>query len=421
MTRLNVRTDRLTRCEGHGRLVLRSGAGGPPEVSWEITESPRFFEAMLKGRPWLDAHVLASRVCGICSVSHLFASLQATEAAFGIEPSEQTLLLRKLLYAGEMLESHMLHIYLLAGPDFFGTGSVFPLLEKDPDKVAPGLRLKKLGNEIMESIGGRSIHAQSPTVAKWLRLPTRETLRRLQGRLDEAVPDIEASVALFKGIALPDFSRPTEYIALRHPSEYALIRGKIYSTDTGAAVPGDYLDIVNEYVLPHSTAKYTRHARASYAVGALSRVKINYEHLNGQALLAARELGLGPESCSPFMNTIAQIVECAHEIEEARAIVGRLLETGLVEEDPLIPVRAGRGVGAVEAPRGLLIHDYTYDDTGRIAHANLVIPTNQNNGSIQEDLEAVVRESGGMDGEDLRRLCEMLIRSYDPCIGCATH
>jgi coenzyme F420-reducing hydrogenase alpha subunit len=421
VTTLKIRTERLTRCEGHGRLILRAADGGPPAVSWEINESPRFFEAMMRGRPWLDAHVLASRVCGICSVSHLFASLQATEAAFGIVPSAQTLLLRKLLYAGEMLESHMLHIYLLAGPDFFGAGSVIPLLEKDPEAVMPGLRLKRLGNEIMERIGGRSIHPQSPTLAKWLRLPAKETLRHLRGRLDDAMPDIQAAVRLFRGVPVPAFSRPTEYIALKHPPEYALLGGHIHSTDTGAHPLDDYLAVTNEYVAPPSTAKFTRHARTSYAVGALARLKVNYDLLHPLAKQVAQELGVAPSSCNPFMNTLAQIVECAHEIEEAGGLIDRLLQDGLREEDPAIPVAPGRGVGAVEAPRGLLVHDYTYDGSGRITHANLIIPTGQNNGSIRDDLEALVAANPGMGEDELRRLCEMLIRSYDPCVGCASH
>lgn len=422
MKKINIRVDQLARTEGHGKLVIQATDGGPPHVRWAITESPRFFEAMLRGRPWLDAHVLASRVCGICSVSHLFSALKATEGAFGFEPTEQTILLRKLLYAGEMIESHMLHVYLLAGPDFFGTGSIFPLLEtKDRERVLTGLRLKKLGNDIMELIGGRTVHPQSPAVGRFNRLPTAETLRHLRRRLDEAIPDIQATVRLFRGFKMPQFNRETEYIALKYPHEYALVRGDMYSTDTGLSPLDKYLDITNEYVMPDSTALYTRHARASYMVGALSRMNINHEHLNPLAKAMAMEFGLSIPCHNPFLITWAQIVETAHEIEEAKAIVDHLLERGLKEEKPPVHVQAGRGVGAVEAPRGLLIHDYTYDDTGHVTKANLIIPTNQNNGSIQEDLEVLVRENMDRSEDELRLLCEMLVRAYDPCIGCSTH
>lgn len=422
MKRINIRIDQLTRTEGHGKLVIQTTDGGPPHVRWAITESPRFFEVMLRGRPWLDAHVLASRVCGICSVSHLFSAIRATERAFRFEPSEQTILLRKLLYAGEMMESHMLHVYLLAGPDFFGTGSIFPLLEtKDRESVLVGLRLKKLGNDIMELIGGRTVHPQSPAVGQFNRLPHPETLRHLSKRLDEAIPDLEATVKLFKGFRVPEFDRETEYIALKYDGEYALVRGDIFSTDTGPAPLDHYLDITNEYVMPDSTALYTKHARGSYMVGALSRININHEYLTPRAKEMAAELGLSVPCHNPFMITWAQIVETAHEVEEAKQIVDHLLEQGLREEKPPVHVQAGRGVGAVEAPRGLLIHDYTYDDTGHVTKANLIIPTNQNNGSIQEDLEALVRDNLDKSEDELRLLCEMLVRAYDPCIGCSTH
>ena len=419
--KININVNPISRVEGHGRLVLRSSDGKTPEVRLEVTESPRFFELMLRGRPWHDAHVLASRICGICSVSQQFASLAATEAAFGIQPSEQTTLLRKLLYVGEMIESHMLHVNLLASPDFLGTGSIFPLMETNRELVLTGLRLKKLGNDIMELIGGRPVHPQASTVGGFGRFPNKQTLLYLEKRLKEALPDVGAVVKLFKKLDVPQFSRETEYIALKRPDEYALIRGLIYSTDTGTAPLNQYLDITNEYCVPHSTAKFTRHVRESYLVGALARVNINHDQLYPLAAQIADELGIQPICCNPFMNTLAQIVETAHEIEEGQNIVKRLLENGISGEKFTVEFQAGRGVGAVEAPRGLLIHDYSYDNTGHIVKANCVIPTNQNLANIQLDLESLVRNNLSNGADNLRKLCEMLIRSYDPCISCSTH
>ena len=419
--KIEIKVEQLTRVEGHGNIIVKATDDKVEEVRWEVTESPRFFEVMLKGRLWHDVHVLASRICGICSVSHQLASLEATEAAFDIQPSEQTVLLRKLLYCGEVIESHVLHLYFLAGPDFLGAGSVFPLLDSHQDVVLRGLRLKKLGNDIMEVIGGRAVHPQSARVNGFGRLPGKQELLYLQKRLNNALPDLEATVEFFKGFQLPEFSRETEFIALKHPKEYAFIRGNISSTDTGIAALEQYLEITNEYYVPHSTAKFAKHVRESYAVGALARINNNYEQLNPLAMKAAKELGLKPTCCNPFMNNIAQLVEIIHEVEEGLGLIDHLLRTGIQQENIVVPIKAGRGIGAVEAPRGLLIHDYIYDDNGCIVNANCIIPTNQNHANIQHDLEALVPYYLNKGEDELRLLCEMLVRAYDPCISCSTH
>ena len=419
--KINVNVHQLTRVEGHGNIIVRAADGKVEEVRWEVTESPRFFEVMLRGRPWHDVHVLASRICGICSVSHQLASIQATEAAFGVCPSKQTILLRKLLYAGEVIESHILHVYFLALPDFLGAGSVFPLMQSHKDTALCGLRLKKLGNDTMEVIGGRAVHPQAATVNGFGRLPSTEALLSLQSRFRDALPDLEATVELFSGFEMLEFIRETEFIALTHPEEYAFIRGSISSTDTGLAPLEQYLSITNEYCVSQSTAKFTRHARDSYAVGALARVNNNYEQLNPLAKKAAGRLGLKPACCNPFMNNIAQVVETIHEVEESIDLIDQLLRNGVQEEEIIVSIKAGRGIGAVEAPRGLLIHDYTYDENGYIVKANCIIPTNQNHANIQHDLEALVPRYLDKGEDELRLLCEMLVRAYDPCISCSTH
>jgi len=419
--KIDIKVNQLTRVEGHGNIIVKATDGKVEEVRWEVTESPRFFEVMLRGRPWHETHVLASRICGICSVSHQLAALEATEAAFDIQPSEQTILLRKLLYCGEVIESHILHLYFLAGPDFLGVGSVFPLLDSHKDVVLHGLRLKKLGNDIIEVIGGRAVHPQAARVNGFGRLPGKQDLLYLQRKLKNALPDLEATVEFFKGFQLPEFSRETEFIALKHPKEYAFIRGNISSTDTGIATLEQYLEITNEYCVPHSTAKFAKHVRESYAVGALARINNNYEQLNPLAVKAAKELGLKPTCCNPFMNNIAQVVETIHEVEEGIGLIDQLLRTGIQEENIVVPIKAGRGIGAVEAPRGLLIHDYIYDDNGYIVKANCVIPTNQNHANIQHDLEALIPHYLNKGEDELRLLCEMLVRAYDPCISCSTH
>ncbi|MFW6115093.1 MAG: Ni/Fe hydrogenase subunit alpha [Thermodesulfobacteriota bacterium] len=418
---IRIKVNQLTRVEGHGNLIVKASQGKLEELRWEITESPRFFELMLRGRPWHDAHVLASRICGICSVSHQLASIQATEAAFGIQPSGQTILLRRLLYVGEIIESHILHLYFLALPDFLNAQSTFSLMKSHQDTVLCGARLKKLGNDIMEIIGGRAVHPQAAVVNGFGRLPTKRALLNLRDSLEQSLPDLQATVDLFKGFELPDFSRETEYISLRNPEEYAFIRGSICSTDTGTAGLKDYLEITNEYCVPHSTAKLARHVRSSYAVGALARINNNFSQLHPLAKDAAAELSLQPMCFNPFMNHMAQVVETIHEMEEGIEVIEDLLRVGIQDEQISVTPRAGRGIGAVEAPRGLLIHDYSYGEDGHITGANCVIPTGQNHGNIQEDLEELVSDRLDKNEDELRLLCEMLIRAYDPCISCSTH
>ncbi|MFW6150413.1 MAG: Ni/Fe hydrogenase subunit alpha [Chloroflexota bacterium] len=421
MSTIDINVHHLTRVEGHGNILVKASNGKVEEARWEVAESPRFFEVMLRGRPWTEAHVLASRICGICSVSHQIASIRATEAAFGITPSEQTWLLRKLLYDGEVIESHVLHFYFLAAPDFLGAGSVFPLAKSNGDVVARALRLKKLGNDTMEVVGGRTVHPQAAQVNGFGRLPTRQQLLHLREKYEQALGDLEATVQIFSTFTLPDFARETEFIALKDPGEFALISGDISSTDIGVTAVADYLRVTNEYCVPQSTAKFTRNARGSYAVGALARINNNYDQLRPLAKRACDRLGLKPVCHNPFMNNVAQLVETVHVVEEGIEMIDRLLGRRFREEEQKVAVRKGRGVGAVEAPRGLLIHDYTYDDAGYIVAANCIIPTNQNHGNIQHDLEALVPRYIDRGEDEVRLLCEMLVRSYDPCISCSTH
>ncbi|MFC2019718.1 Ni/Fe hydrogenase subunit alpha [Chloroflexota bacterium] len=421
MSKIDINVHLVTRVEGHGNIIAKMDDGKVKEVTWEVTEAPRLFESFIRGRRWDEIHHITSRICGICSVSHQLVSLQATEAAFGITPSEQTRLLRRLLYVGEMIESHILHVYFLVAPDLVGVGSVFPLIETHTDVVLRALRLKKLGNDIMDIIGGRAVHPNSTMVNGFGRLPSKQNLEGIKERLEASMEDLVATVELLKGFTLPDFTRETEFIALTDPDEYAIVHGFLSSTDTGIAPLNKYLEFTNEFCVPQSTAKWTKHARESYAVGALARINNNYEQLHPAAKGVAEALGLKPVCHNPFMNSIAQVAETVHEVMVGIDVIDQLLRMGVKEEEIVVNPKAGRGIGAVEAPRGLLIHDYTYDDNGYITEANCIIPTNQNHNSIQHDLEELVPKFSNKSEDEIRLLCEMLVRSYDPCISCSCH
>jgi sulfhydrogenase subunit alpha len=421
VTGKKVNVHQVTRVEGHGNIVLNARDGSIEELKWEVTESPRLFEAMLRGRSYQDAAVIASRICGICCIAHTTASIQATEAAFGIQPSEQTILLRKLLYNAEMLESHVLHVLFLAAPDFLGVDSVFPLVETHREVVLMALRLKRLAYNLAELLAGRKTHPISCVVGGFAKLPDLGELKAIRSRIEGTLADFEAIVELAKTFNIPDFIRETEYICLKHPEEYAFIRGDICSSDAGIAPVSEYLNVTNEFCVPHSTAKYTKNKRDSYMVGALARFNNNYEQLLPRAKQAARKLGLKAPCHNPFMITVAQLVECFHVVEHSLSLINQIVARGLEEEDNPVKVRAGRGVGAVEAPRGILFHDYTYDDRGILTEANCIIPTNQNHNNIQKDFEALVPQILDKPQDEIRHTLEMVVRAYDPCISCSAH
>lgn len=418
---MRVEVEHLTRVEGHGNIVLDVKNGEIKKLEWTVVEAPRLFEAMLRGRRWDEVHHIACRICGICSVSHTCASLRATEAAMDIPISDQTLKLRRLIFHGEMIQSHVLHVYLLAAPDLLGVGSVFPLIQTHREVVLRAMRMKKLANDISHVIGGRHVHPISLVPGGFAALPKREALEDLRERLEACKADLEATVGLVKALKLPDFERETEYISLRMPEEYAFYEGLIYSSDAGPAPVEHYREVTNEFVVPHSTAKHARWHRNSYMVGALSRVNNNYEMLRPEAKAAAEAMGFRTPCFNPFMNNVAQVVETAHCVYDAVAILDELLQKGLRQEAFKVAPKAGRGIGVVEAPRGILFHEYEYGDDGRIVRANCIIPTNQNHESIEDDFRALAPKILDRPQDEVRHTLEMLVRAYDPCISCSTH
>jgi len=418
---LTVGVPYVTRVEGHGNIKVQVQNGVLEEVKFEVPESPRFFEAMLRGRSYAEASHITSRVCGICAVGHATASLKASEAALGVQPSDQTVLLRKLIFDGEIIESHVLHFYFLVAPDALGVGSVIPLASTHPDVVIRALRLKKLGNDIAGILAGRKIHPISMVVNGFTHLPRESELKELKQRLEGAIPDLRATVELFQSVSLPDFQRETEYLALHKPGEYAFYDGDIASSDGGITPAAQYRRVVKEKVVPHSTAKHCWSQRDSYMVGALARFNVNHQQLRPLARQAAEALGLRAPSYNPFLNSVAQIVETAEAIEDAIETIDALLTRGIRVEDSRVQVKAGLGVGAVEVPRGTLYHEYELDEKGRIVAANLVIPTGQNMANLEADMRAIVPTLLDRPQPEIELMLEMLVRAYDPCISCSVH
>lgn len=422
---LDIKVRHLTRVEGHGDIVVNMRDGVLEKAQLDIVEAPRYFEAMLKGRSFHEAAIITSRICGICSLGHQITSLKATEQALGLEVSEQTVLLRKLLIDGATIQSNVLHAYFLAAPDFLGQGSVFPLVASHPEVVKRALRMKRLANDIGDVVSGRAVHPITPVPGGFTRIPTAAELLELKRRLEqEMVPDFLATVETMKALAgtIPDFTRETEFISLRCDDEYALYDGDICSTDTGRVPVAEYRRMTNEFVVPHSTSTHARANRSSFMVGALARWNNNHDKLCAPALAAAAELGLKPDCHNPYLNTIAQVVEAGHCALDAVAIIDRLLGDGLKDEVPnQEPTRFGTGIASTEVPRGILYHEYTYDRQGRVAAANCIIPTGQNLANIDDDMKKLVPEVIGQTKEQITLKLEMLVRAYDPCISCSVH
>ena len=422
---LNINVHHLTRVEGHGNIVVNMKEGKLEKAQLEIVEARRYFESMLKGRSFHEAAIITSRICGICSLGHQITSLKATEDALGLEVSEQTVLLRKLLINGATIQSNVLHAYFLAAPDFLGVGSVFPLVSSHPDVVVRALRMKRLANDIGDIVSGRAVHPITPVPGGFTKIPSVSELTEIKRRLEEeALPDVMATVETMIALAgaIPKFNRETEYISLRNENEYAFYDGQICSSDTGLVSDTEYRKMTNEFVVSHSTSKHAKVNRSSYMVGALARWNNNFDKYADGVRDAAAKLGLTGVNTNPYMITIAQVVEVAHCVYDSIAIIDKLLTNGLKNEKPnQTPTKYGMGIGSTEVPRGILYHEYTYDRRGQILNANCIIPTGQNLGNIDDDLKNLVPEILDKSKEEITLHLEMLVRAYDPCISCSVH
>jgi coenzyme F420-reducing hydrogenase alpha subunit len=413
----------LTRVEGLGNIKIRINEGRVEEARWNVVETPRFFEAMLVGKQWENAPWISSRICGICSIGHALASIRAIENAFGIVPTEQTRKLRILLKHMETLQSHILHLYFLAAPDFLNVGSVFPLINSHPDVVRRASRMKQLANDLCDCVGGRRMHPTRTVVGGFTMLPGKKELVIFSTRLKDAVDDLFKTAELFRAFTIPDFVRETEFVSLKGDGSYPFIGGDLVSTDGVRKKEHEYKAMTNEYCVEQSTAKWSRLSRDSFAVGALARLNNNFDLLHPAAAEVAAGFGLTPVNHNPFMNHVAQLAECVHVVMESIALIDELAGMTWREPRQRVVPQGCVGVGAVEVPRGTLYHCYEFDEDGRITNCDCVIPTSQNHANIQHDLQALAAQyvSRGSRDRDIELLAQMLVRSYDPCISCSVH
>jgi len=418
-----IRVERLARVEGEGafRVVLRHGKVESAEL--HIFEPPRFFEALLRGRSWLEAPDITARICGICPVAYQMSAVHAMESACGAAVEGPLRALRRLLYCGEWIESHALHVYMLHAPDFLGYGGAIEMAQHHGEAVRRGLALKKVGNDILRVIGGREVHPVNVRVGGFYRLPRPQELAPLRERLEWARGAALETVRWVAGFEFPEFERDYTFLALRHPAEYPLNEGRIVSS-RGLDIPvAQFEDHIEETHLERSTALHARlRGAGAYLVGPLARYSLNFDRLTPLAREAARSAGLGSTCRNPYRSIIVRAIEILYACEEALAIIATYREPAA----SFVPVepRAAVGASATEAPRGLLFHRYAIDSEGTITEARIVSPTSQNQASIEEDLTTCVAAGLGphaLAREALRARCEQTVRNYDPCISCSTH
>jgi len=415
-----VHIDTLARVEGEGSLTVRIKGSAVEEVRFGIFEPPRFFEAFLRGRGYEEAPDITARICGICPVAYQMSSAQAMEQALGIIVSEPVKQLRRLLYCGEWIESHALHVYLLHTPDFLGFEDSLRLAKEQPDVVHRGLQIKKIGNDLMALIGGREIHPINVRVGGFYKIPPLAELRSFTDRLSWARDASYETVRLVSSFSFPEFHRDTVYVALRHPSDYPMNEGRIVSTAGLDVALDEYESAFAEEHVEYSNALQSSFQRGGhYVVGPTARYNLNYDRLTPLCQQAAREAGLGPTCENPFMSIIVRSIEMLYACEEALSI----LESFRMPDRPFTaaPPRAGTGYGCTEAPRGMLYHRYRLNEEGTIVDATIVPPTSQNQRSIEEDVRTYATDHIADSTERLTWGCEQAVRNYDPCISCATH
>jgi coenzyme F420-reducing hydrogenase alpha subunit len=424
--RRTVTVSALARVEGEGGLTIRLREGRVEGVELRIFEPPRFYEAFLRGRAAAEVPDITARICGICPVAYQMSSVHAVEKISGITLPRELRNLRRLLYCGEWIESHSLHVYLLHAPDFLGYESALALAQAGPahaEIVRRGLRLKKAGNHILRLVGGREVHPINVRVGGFYRVPRRDELPPLVEELKWARDAAHDTLRWVSGFDFPDFAGDYEFVALRHPDEYPMNEGRLVSSKGLDIAQEDYPAHFEEYQVPHSNALHSRRKGAggtgAYFVGPLARWNLNADRAPPAVRQAAADTGVRFPGRNPYTGIVARALEILLAVEEAL----RLLAEFEPPTEPSVPVPPAAGVGQAitEAPRGILYNCYETDADGLLRSATIIPPTSQNQRQIEEDLLRVAAELAELPDDEAALRAERVIRNYDPCISCATH
>jgi coenzyme F420-reducing hydrogenase alpha subunit len=420
---MNARTlkvDVLARVEGEGSLSVKIKGDKIEDIKFKIFEPPRFFEALLRGRAFTEAPDITARICGICPIAYQMSAVHAMEDACGVKVNGPLRALRRLVYCGEWIESHTLHVYMLHAPDFLGYPSAMHMAQDYPDIVKRGLRMKKLGNEIIELLGGRAIHPVNVRVGGFYKVFSKQDLAPLAEKLKWGRDAALETVRWVAQFPFPDFEQDYEFVALSHPEEYPFNEGRLISNKGLNITAHEYDDHFLEEHVAYSNALHSRiKDRGAYFTGPLARYNLNFDQLSPLTQEAAYAVGLGKKCCNPFKSIIVRSVEIFYAFDEALRIIEQyeMPEKATLDVQP----RAAMGYACTEAPRGTLYHKYKIDDQGQILDAKIVPPTSQNQKTIELDLWHYVAQAMHLSDEELTWQCEQAIRNYDPCISCSTH
>jgi sulfhydrogenase subunit alpha len=420
MANKTIKVDLIARVEGEGALDLRIKDGRVTSAKLKIFEPPRLFEALLRGRGYAEAPDITARICGICPVAYQMSAVHAMEDALGISVVGQLRALRRLLYCGEWIESHALHVVMLHAPDFLGYEDGMGMAREHGDAVRAGLALKKTGNELLRLLGGREIHPVNVRVGGFYRVPSRKEFEPVAEGLKRARDHAVATLRWVAGFPFPEIERDYEFVAVRHPEEYPLNEGRIVSSRGLDIAAADFDSEFEERHVAHTTAlQSVVKRRGSYLTGPLARYNLNSDRLPADLRALAAECGLGPTCNNPFRSIIVRGVELVYACDEALRVIAAYEPP----DAPFVPAepRAGTGHAATEAPRGTLYHRYTLAQDGSILNACIVPPTSQNQRSIEEDLVEVATDAIDFGDDELRHRCEQAIRNHDPCISCSCH
>jgi len=419
MKKKTIKVEYLARVEGEGSLVIELEGDQLKDVQLKIFEPPRFFEALLHDRAFSEAPDITARICGICPVAYQMSAVHAMEQLCGVTVDGPLRALRRLLYCGEWIESHGLHIYMLHAPDFLGYESAIHMAKKYPETVKAGLTLKKAGNALMTLLGGREIHPINVRVGGFYKVPSTEEIRAHRPALERARDLAVETARWVAGFDFPDLAMDYTFVSLRHPDEYPMNEGRLVSNRGLDLAVDDYETRFREEHVAHSTALHSKFDGQDYLVGPMARVNLCFDQLSPLTREIAGEIGYEPSDPNPFKSIICRSLELIHACDEALEII----DGDLQPEKPWIDCQpsAGIGMACTEAPRGILYHRYEVDDDGKIRAAKIVPPTSQNQSMIEEDLRTLIRGNLDLPDDRLQHLCEQAIRNYDPCISCSTH
>lgn len=421
---MHIKIDHIAKIEGHAGFTADIADGKIQKARLDVMEGARLLEGILRSRSIFEVSQISARICGVCPVVHNLTSLKALEKALDIEISKETILLRKLMMLGQIINSHALHIFFFSLSDFFGFKNDLTLIKKYPKRAKDALALRQFGNKLIEIIGGRSIHPLTPKIGGFTRLPNRQKLGDLLHQTEKILAAAKRNAELFAKLSYPDFIRSAPYVSLHNAQEYAIYDGLIKTPTQEQATPQKFLEIVKEYQLEQSAVKHSSIKGKSYMVGALSRLNHNAGQLNPEAKKILKAAKIHLPSFNPFHNILAQAIEIVHCIEESRKLLHQVLRKTLKSTSVNFQIKAGSGTATIEAPRGTLYYFYEIGGDGLVKNCNIITPTAQNLARLEEDMaEYLLQLTKGKKicQEDCRGLIKMLVRAYDPCLTCATH